>query len=222
MPLIPVTLSRQKQVSLLNSGPALSILLTSRPVMTVAGCKVNTGNQRHFCMWTMNNQTVEHQEEWDPGTAIEMMGHIHDDGLLSSYGPQSAFVGNDALHWGCMSSVFSVAVTGSGIVCLYQADLTLDWTGPLKVALPAQEAERRDGKSEEDRQHHESCRQITFAWDAGAWEKNLFAACSGVIFNAPTEWAGDSRDHITNPPIEAKWPVPGTTGLLVICWHLNF
>lgn len=84
-----------------------------------------------------------------------------------------------------MSSVLSVAVAGTGIACLHQADLTLDWTGPLKVALPAQEAERHDGKSDEDRQRQESCRQVTFALDAGTWEKNLFATSTRIIFNAP-------------------------------------
>lgn len=34
--------------------------------------------------------------------------------------------------------------------------------------------------------------------------------------HSPTEWAGNSRNHITNPPIQAKRPVTGTTGLLVI------
>lgn len=89
-----------------------------------------------------------------------------------------------------MSSVLSVAVAGTGIACLHQADLALDWTGPLKVALPAQEAERRDGKSDEDRQRQESCQQVTFALDAGTWEKNLFATSTRIIFNAPSQAAG--------------------------------
>lgn len=58
--------------------------------------------------------------------------------------------------------------------------------GLFPLPLPAQEAERHDGKSDEDRQRQESCRQVTFALDAGTWEKNLFATSTRIIFNAPT------------------------------------
>lgn len=140
-----------------------------------------------------------------------------------------------------VSSVFSMTMAGTGPAHLPQADITLGCAGPLEVALPAKEVESGKGEGDQNRQCHKSCKQVTFGSDAGAWEKNLFTACSCVIFNAPsqasglntlltqgkshaptTKWAGNSRYHVTNPPIQAERPVTGTTGLLVICWHLNF
>ena len=54
--------------------------------------------------------------------------------------------------------------------------------------LPAEEVEgSKDKSSQKNSQCHESCEQVTFSLDTGAWEKNLFTMSACIIFNASME-----------------------------------
>lgn len=51
----------------------------------------------------------------------------------------------DLIHTSKHSILRVLTVVGAGVVSLHQADLTLDWTGPLKMALPASKRREKQG-----------------------------------------------------------------------------